>query len=91
MYHMIVEKNVTSVFKRLNKGDYEYALSGIGTTIEHRFAGEHCLGGKRTSTAALRFFNPIDSHSVERVKSATNHRVIGRHPPRDWGNAMKER
>ena len=54
MYHMIVKKNVTSVFKRLNKGDYEYALSGIGTTIEHRFAGEHCLGGKRTSTDALR-------------------------------------
>jgi hypothetical protein len=41
MHHMIVKKNVTSVFKRLNKGDYEYALSGIGTTIEHRFAGEH--------------------------------------------------
>jgi ketosteroid isomerase-like protein len=54
VYHMIVKKNVTSVFKRLNKGDYEYALSGIGTTIEHRFAGEHCLGGKRTSTASLR-------------------------------------
>ena len=54
MYHMIVKKNVTSVFSRLNKGDYEYALSGIGTTIEHCFAGEHCLGGKRTSTEALR-------------------------------------
>jgi ketosteroid isomerase-like protein len=40
--------------KPLNKGDYEYALSAIGTTIEHRFAGEHCLGGERTSTAALR-------------------------------------
>jgi ketosteroid isomerase-like protein len=51
---MIVKKNVTSVFKRLNKGDYEYALSGIGTTIEHRFDGEHCLGGKRTSANALR-------------------------------------
>lgn len=54
MYHMIVERNVTSVFNRLTKGDYEYALSGIGTTIEHRFAGEHCLGGTRTSTEALR-------------------------------------
>ena len=54
MYHMIVKKKFTSVFKRLNKGDYEYALSGIGTTIEHKFAGEHCLGGKRTSAAALR-------------------------------------
>jgi ketosteroid isomerase-like protein len=54
VYHMIVKKSVTSVFERLNKGDYEYALSGIGATIEHRFAGEHCLGGTRTSTARLR-------------------------------------
>jgi ketosteroid isomerase-like protein len=46
--------SVTSVFMRLNKGDYEYALSGIGNTFEHRFAGEHCLGGKRTSIEALR-------------------------------------
>jgi ketosteroid isomerase-like protein len=53
---MIVKKNVTSVFNRLNKGDYQYALSGIGTTIEHRFAGGHCLGGKRTSTEALRLW-----------------------------------
>jgi len=51
---MIVRKSVASVFGRLNKGDYEYALSGIGNTIEHYFAGEHCLGGKRTTTAALR-------------------------------------
>lgn len=54
VYQMIVKKNVTSVFRRLNKGDYEFALSGVGRTIEHRFAGEHCLGGKRTSTGALR-------------------------------------
>jgi hypothetical protein len=54
VYYMVVKKNVTSVFKRLNEGDYEYAFSGLGTTIEHKFAGEQCLGGKRTSTAALR-------------------------------------
>jgi ketosteroid isomerase-like protein len=54
VYHMIIKKSITSVFERLNDGDYEYALSGIGTTFEHRFAGEHCLGGKRTSAEALR-------------------------------------
>ena len=56
MYHMIVKKRVTSVFERLSKGDYEYTLSGVGTTIEHHFSGEHSLGGKRTSTRAMRLW-----------------------------------
>jgi ketosteroid isomerase-like protein len=54
MYHMITRRRVTSVFARLNKGEYEYALSGIGTTIAHRFAGDHSLGGTRTSTRTMR-------------------------------------
>jgi hypothetical protein len=41
---MIVKKKLTSVFERLNNGDYEYALSDIGTTFEHHFSGKHCLG-----------------------------------------------
>jgi ketosteroid isomerase-like protein len=53
MYHRIVKKRIISVFERLGKGDYEYALSDVGTTIEHRFAGEHCLGGTRTSARAM--------------------------------------
>jgi hypothetical protein len=43
MYHRIVKKRIGSVFDRLSRGDYEYALSDVGTTIEHRFAGEHSL------------------------------------------------
>jgi ketosteroid isomerase-like protein len=54
VYHAIVEKKVRTVFVRLSKGDYEYALAGLGTTIEHRFAGEHSLGGTRTTAAGLR-------------------------------------
>lgn len=53
---MLVKKTITSVFERLDKGDYEYALSGIGTPIEHRFAGNHCLGGQRTSVGAMRLW-----------------------------------
>ena len=56
MYHAIVRKRIASVFAQLDQGDYEYALSGIGTTIEHQFAGNHCLGGRRTSTRAMRFW-----------------------------------
>jgi ketosteroid isomerase-like protein len=56
MYHMIVKKNIVSVFLHLDKGDYEYALSGVGTIIEHHFAGNHCLGGQRTSVGAMRLW-----------------------------------
>ena len=56
MYHMIIRKRIASVFAHLSKGDYEYALSGIGTTIEHHFAGNHCLGGRRTSVGAMRLW-----------------------------------
>jgi ketosteroid isomerase-like protein len=34
--------------------DYKYALSGVGNTIEHRFSGDHCLGGTRNSAEAMR-------------------------------------
>lgn len=54
MYHMIVKRRLASVFERLGKGDYEYALSDVGTTIEHHFSGDHCLGGRRTSARAMR-------------------------------------
>ena len=56
VYQMIVRKKVTAVFERLNQGDYEYALSGVGGTIHHRFAGEHCLGGERTSVTTMRLW-----------------------------------
>jgi ketosteroid isomerase-like protein len=56
VYHMITRRIVASVFERLNAGDYEYGLSKVGTTIEHRFAGEHCLGGTRTSTTTMRLW-----------------------------------
>jgi len=54
MYHTIIKRRVTLVFERLSKGDYEYGLSTVGNSIEHRFAGEHCLGGTRTSKTTMR-------------------------------------
>jgi len=52
MYHAIVRKRIASVFAHLDQGDYEYALSGIGTTIKHQFSSHqanvsllHSVGG----------------------------------------------
>ena len=56
MYHTFVKKRINSVFEHLGKGDFEYALSGIGNAIEHHFAGDHCLGGRRTSVGAMRLW-----------------------------------
>jgi ketosteroid isomerase-like protein len=56
VYHTIVKKRVSSVFERLDEGDYEHTLSGLGTTIEHRFSGEHCLAGERTSATTMRYW-----------------------------------
>jgi hypothetical protein len=56
MYKMIVKKKMTSVFERLNNGDYEYALSdtlvlealdqpGIDQqTVEASGLGSRCAG-----------------------------------------------
>jgi hypothetical protein len=75
MYHMIVKKRVTSVFERLSKGDYEYTLSGVGTTIEHHFSGEHSLGGKRTSTRTMRLWFELDYFRICSSKC-----IQSRHP-----------
>ena len=56
MYHALVRKRIASVFAHLDKGDYECVLSGVGATIEHQFAGNHCLGGRRTSIGGLRLW-----------------------------------
>jgi ketosteroid isomerase-like protein len=54
MYHAFVKRRIASVFARLGEGDCEYALSGAGAAVEHRFSGDHCLGGTRTSAEAMR-------------------------------------
>jgi hypothetical protein len=74
VYNMIVKKKITSVFELLNNGDYEYALSDIGTTFEHHFAGKHCLGEKRTSTEALRlwFRTFVSTVSESAVRNSFN-------------------
>ncbi len=56
MYHTIVKRRIATTFKRLDEGDFEFALSSIRDTIEHRFAGEHCLGGTRMSTPAMQLW-----------------------------------
>jgi len=54
VYHFVVRRIVRSVFEHLGEGDFEYALAMASGEIEHTFAGDHCLGGTRTSPSAMR-------------------------------------
>jgi ketosteroid isomerase-like protein len=54
MYRAIVARRVRSAWQHLGRGDYEYVLKQFAPTFTHRFAGDHALGGERSSRAAQR-------------------------------------
>jgi ketosteroid isomerase-like protein len=49
MYRAIVARRVRTAWERLEKGDYEYVLDQFAPAFTHSFAGEHALGGERSS------------------------------------------
>jgi ketosteroid isomerase-like protein len=54
MYRAIVARRVRSAWQHLGRGDYEHVLEQFAPTFTHRFAGNHALGGERSSRAAQR-------------------------------------
>jgi ketosteroid isomerase-like protein len=54
MFHAVAQRKVEATFRSLSKGDYEPALLGIASQFEHRFAGDHALGGSRNTVEGLR-------------------------------------
>jgi ketosteroid isomerase-like protein len=54
MYHAIVRKRVEELFGDVNRGDAEPVLRLFAPDFEHRFLGDHALGGSRTSLSATR-------------------------------------
>lgn len=53
MYHLIVRRVLRRVFAQLNRGDFEPIVGGMADRFEHRFAGDHPLGGVRHSREGL--------------------------------------
>ena len=80
MYHILIKRRIASVFAHLSKGDYEYAISGIGITIEHHFAGNHCLGGRRTSVGAMRLWFERLFRSFPNLQFEIHSMVISGYP-----------
>tara|TARA_R110001599_G_scaffold353795_2_gene597969 strand:- start:114892 stop:115341 length:450 start_codon:yes stop_codon:yes gene_type:complete len=56
MLQAIVKRKIMAVFDCLSSGDYESVLADVGKTVEHRFAGDHCLDGTRTSVESMRLW-----------------------------------
>jgi ketosteroid isomerase-like protein len=54
MYRAIVARRVRTAWDRLGRGDHEYVLDQLAPVFTHSFAGEHALGGERTSRDAQR-------------------------------------
>jgi hypothetical protein len=54
MYRAFVRGQVRPLFEAVNRGDAEPALRLFAPRFEHVFAGDHALGGRRTSLAATR-------------------------------------
>lgn len=54
MFHAIAERKVRQTFQSLSGGDYEQSLEGLAPRFEHKFAGNHALGGSRYTADGFR-------------------------------------
>jgi ketosteroid isomerase-like protein len=54
MYRAIVARRVRTAWEHLARGDYEHVLGQLAPAFTHSFAGDHALGGERSSRDAQR-------------------------------------
>jgi ketosteroid isomerase-like protein len=54
MYRAIVARRVRTAWEHLARGDYAYVLDQLAASFTHSFAGDHALGGERSSRDAQR-------------------------------------
>ena len=54
MYRLIVAAKIRSLFAKLNAGDSEPMVGSLAPHFTYLFYGDHALGGKRTTHAAMR-------------------------------------
>jgi ketosteroid isomerase-like protein len=49
MYRAIVARRIRTAWDHLGRGDYGYVLDQLAPRFTHSFAGDHALGGERSS------------------------------------------
>jgi ketosteroid isomerase-like protein len=52
MYRMIVAAQVRKAWRHMQRGDWQYVLDGFADDFRYEFAGDHALGGVRTTRAS---------------------------------------
>ncbi|MFV0430339.1 MAG: nuclear transport factor 2 family protein [Arachnia sp.] len=53
MYRRIIRARIRGVFERINSGDYMAMVDALAPRFEYHFHGDHALGGRRTTRAAM--------------------------------------
>jgi ketosteroid isomerase-like protein len=53
MYHAIVKRIARKNFERVNQRDFQSLLKDCVPNVQHRFSGNHALGGERHTREAL--------------------------------------
>lgn len=53
MYHRIVRAQLRSTYDKINDGDYLTMVDGLAPAFDYHFHGQHALGGRRTTRAAM--------------------------------------
>jgi ketosteroid isomerase-like protein len=53
MYGWFVRREIRRTFARVGSGDTDAILRGLAPDVEHRFAGDHPLGGTRVGKAKI--------------------------------------
>ena len=96
MYHAIVRRRARRMFEHeLSDGDHTKLIAQLASDVVHRFAGEHALGGTRTSRdqfatwlARVGRLFPSMRFAVEEVVAAGwPWRTVVTVRWRDWGQA----
>jgi ketosteroid isomerase-like protein len=54
LYSMIVKKKIRESFDQVNNHQWDELMGSIRTDVDHRFGGEHAIGGQRHDSETLR-------------------------------------
>lgn len=54
LYRMIVKKKIRQAFDQVNDRKWDDLMKTIASDVDHRFGGEHAIGGRRHDKATLR-------------------------------------
>lgn len=80
MYHALIRRQLRGVFTRLNQGDYLPTVNAMADRFEHRFAGNHPMGGARHTREGLRLWFERLFRLTQRLDFSIQHVAVAGWP-----------